>query len=421
MKPSISVVIPTRNRAARVRATILALAKQSARAESYEVVVVADGCTDDTSRELRSLRLPFHLTVLEQQGSGRAAARNAGAAAAAAEIVLFLDDDMEADPGLIAAHLAAHRDAPGGVVVGYFPLANPGSHATIFERAVCGWWDEFFRGIAEPDHRFTYRDFCTGNVSLPRETFHAAGGFDRSVSKGAGEDWELGLRLLERGVSFRFAPAAKAIHCDQPSRDGALRRAREEGYGHAVLARRHREFFNEFNLSRLSRLQWSTRLRWLWRLTWRWPAMVAGASLLLKPAHRAAEAMKLYNLMWRIHGVLSGCAYWRGVHAALGSLQAWEELRAQALPGPADPHEIRIDLGEAPAALVRLLDTARPDAVRITYRDQPVGRIEARVGAEPLRWVHVRTALLRDFPWALQWILVEQLAEKNFERAARAS
>ena len=115
----LSIVIPTYERREVVPRTVTALASQSY--EDFEVIVVVDGPTDGTASALRELSTPFRLTVLEQPNSGAAAARNAGAAAAAGELLLFLDDDMEADPALLAEHDGSQREG-ADLVLGDLPL-----------------------------------------------------------------------------------------------------------------------------------------------------------------------------------------------------------------------------------------------------------------------------------------------------------
>lgn len=174
----ISIVIPTHNRSQILRATLSALARQTVDPTIYEVILVADGCQDDTAAVVKSLELPYALTLLEQPGLGAATARNRGAAAAGAPLLLFLDDDKEAAPGLVEAHLMAHQTDPNGVVLGYYPIPEPEPPADLFEIAVKLWWDETFTALADPAHRFTFKDLCAGNVSMPRQLFEAAGGFD---------------------------------------------------------------------------------------------------------------------------------------------------------------------------------------------------------------------------------------------------
>src|SRR5262249_27992550 len=101
----VSVIVPTYQRRNLVARTVAALADQTVDRDRFEVIVVVDGSTDGTADRVRALDRPVHIRVIEQRNRGRAAAINAGAAGARGPVLLFLDDDMRADPNMIAEHL----------------------------------------------------------------------------------------------------------------------------------------------------------------------------------------------------------------------------------------------------------------------------------------------------------------------------
>src|SRR6516165_7578139 len=106
MTPQISVVIPTRNNSAVLEKTLASLLDQTIPGDEYEVIIVGDGCTDDTTETVGALSCQaVRVTLIEQRALGAAAARNRGAAQARAPLLLFLDDDMRGAPSLIEAHL----------------------------------------------------------------------------------------------------------------------------------------------------------------------------------------------------------------------------------------------------------------------------------------------------------------------------
>src|SRR5688572_32712199 len=78
--PFVTIIIPTHNRSASLRRTLTALCAQTYPLPQVELLVVADGCTDDTVAMLARYEAPFAFHIIEQGGQGAAAARNRGAA-----------------------------------------------------------------------------------------------------------------------------------------------------------------------------------------------------------------------------------------------------------------------------------------------------------------------------------------------------
>jgi hypothetical protein len=106
-----SVVLKSKDEAARLRLTLASLARQT---EPAEVVVVNDGSTDGTGHVIDAAAANMRLVRIDHARTlGRSAASNAGAQAASGDIVIFLDGDTLAGPDLVARHLSLHRDHSG--------------------------------------------------------------------------------------------------------------------------------------------------------------------------------------------------------------------------------------------------------------------------------------------------------------------
>ena len=314
---------------------------------------------------------------------------------ATAPLILFLDDDMDAAPTLIEAHLSEHAARPGSLVLGYFPIPLRAAEHDPFARSARDWWDAGFAARREAEYRFGFRDFCTGNISLPGDLFRAVGGFDSRIEGAGGEDYELGYRLLKCGARFRFAERAQSHHRDFNSLDRALRRSRAEGLAHVHTVQRHIELAWCFNLHRIGQLQ-RFPFTPLWRFAWVHPATADFAAGILKTAVVAAQRLGLESLMWRLHPGLAGWAYWRGVQAGLGSLGAWERLMQDAPLEPPDAEDIDIDLATDLADLETRLGR-HADSARLWWNGSPVGRIHPRPGAERLSAIHVRDEVIQGF------------------------
>lgn len=104
-----SIVIAAHNEATVLGRTLDALLADAA-VPTTEIVVVANGCTDDTAAiaRLRGVR------VLEVPGAGKAAALNAGDAAVTAFPRIYLDADIVVPPGAVRALIDA-LETPGAL------------------------------------------------------------------------------------------------------------------------------------------------------------------------------------------------------------------------------------------------------------------------------------------------------------------
>jgi glycosyltransferase involved in cell wall biosynthesis len=95
MNTVVSVIIPTYNGKHKVANLLDSLATQTY--DNFEIIVSIDGSSDDTFEYLNTRISAFkNLIVLNEPNGGRAVCRNRGALKAKGELLLFLDDDMEA-------------------------------------------------------------------------------------------------------------------------------------------------------------------------------------------------------------------------------------------------------------------------------------------------------------------------------------
>jgi glycosyltransferase involved in cell wall biosynthesis len=235
-----SVVVPTYRRRAVVLRNVAALAAQTE--ADFEVIVVDDGSGDGTPEALRALETPFPLTVIEQENLGAGAARNAGAAAARGELLLFLDDDMEADPRLLAEHDRAHREG-AAVVLGDLPL-HPSSPANLLSAGVGLWTRTRRERLTRPGAEIGLGELLTGQISISREDYERVGGFDASFTREGlfgGEDSDFGYRVYQSGLPIAFNPEAISYQYYDVDPALYLQRAFEGGRSEQELTLKHPE------------------------------------------------------------------------------------------------------------------------------------------------------------------------------------
>jgi GT2 family glycosyltransferase len=235
-----SIVIPTHQRRESVLRGVRALERQVER--SFEAIVVVDGSTDGTAEALRGLDVSFRLEVVEQENAGAAQARNAGAVAAAGELLLMLDDDMVADPKMLAEHDSSHR-AGADVVLGDIPL-HPDSPDNMLSWGVGEWARGRRERLSSPGAEIGIGDLLTGQLSISRAAYDGVGGFDPSFTREGmfgGEDLDFGYRVAKAGYAIVFDPAAISYQYYDVDPAQYLRRAREAGRARRELIVKHPE------------------------------------------------------------------------------------------------------------------------------------------------------------------------------------
>lgn len=308
----VSVIVPTYNRAAMLRACLEALGRQTLPRAEFEVLVVIDGSTDDTPAVLAGMTTPYALRVLSQAHGGQHTARNAGIAAANGEFCLFLDDDVVADPGLVAEHLAAQRHHGGAVVIGRIDLDLP-SGADAFVRTYAEGWRHHFAHL-EATRSPGWMDFYGGNVSVPRSVLLALGGFTPELPRC--HDVELGYRLARAALPFVYAGRAGGRQVEH--KDGlALAKAFElSGSTWLTLYERHPgtlpHLLGSFNAARRREVM-LRRLLLAFDVP---PGLLALAGRLLP---RGRVARRWYFFLHRY-------CYWRGVRRSNRNRETWRRL-----------------------------------------------------------------------------------------------
>ena len=219
----LSVVIATKDRAHYVERVLEAFAHQEG-APSFEVIVVDNASTDQTKAVVESAaeRFRYPVRYAYEPEPNRGKARNAGIALASGYLVVFCDDDVSLPPHFLAAHDAAHTTS--NVVVNG-PILN-----------VPDYENQPKPGVANYSRAF----LCTCNASVPRHALNAVGGFDSAFNLYGWEDTELGVRLREAGLRWKFAWEAYLWHIKPPS-DNTLEVETRKAMERARMARRFLE------------------------------------------------------------------------------------------------------------------------------------------------------------------------------------
>jgi peptidoglycan/xylan/chitin deacetylase (PgdA/CDA1 family)/glycosyltransferase involved in cell wall biosynthesis len=307
-----SIIIPTYNRAERLRACLEALCRSTAMT-NFEVVVVVDGSTDGTREMLASFRAPYLLRVIYQSNAGQCAALNSGARAAQGRICIFLDDDIIASPKLVAEHLQLHAGRDQVVGVGQMALTLP-ANADWFARWFAQDWNDHYARLNEGTHRPDWEDCYGGNFSVARAEFLNVGGF--AVDLPRAYDNELAYRLKRRGCSFVYLPHALGNQDERKGLHALVVDAEQSGASSAELYRRHPP-----TLAKL--LGTFPEQRPVWALLWR-VFLVLDISVDSLERFRSLLGKRTETCAW--FRFFYRYSFWRGVRRALPNSQIWQRL-----------------------------------------------------------------------------------------------
>ncbi|MEK7389344.1 MAG: glycosyltransferase [Elusimicrobiota bacterium] len=236
----ISVVIPTYNNEKTLLKCLQALARQDISLDLMEVVVVADGCREQTAEVLSSWAdsSPFPFVWKQQSNQGPGPARNNGIRTAAHDLILIINDDLIAEPQLVGRHAQWHRlhPAPECALLGYvqeLPQETDGFSVVRLEHA--------FESACQKS-ALSWDNFWTTNISLKRGFLESTGEwFSSSFPHPVHEDVELGYRLGRKGLTLHMDEQARGLHDHPMDYAQFARRAYQSGLCLTEFFRLHPE------------------------------------------------------------------------------------------------------------------------------------------------------------------------------------
>jgi glycosyltransferase involved in cell wall biosynthesis len=220
----LTVAVPTHTRAAMLRQTREALTRPEAADESgWELIVVQNDCSDDTSTVLEDFASRLPLRALSEPRAGVNFARNAAVDAARGDYIIFTDDDTLPVPQWLCAYAAAFAAHPGADIFG-------GPIQPRFTGAPPAWLEDVLPEVASAYGRLESR----GRGERLSQDFFPFGAnmafalrvlrkwpFDpklgpRGKSRINGSETELILKLFANGHEGRWVESARVEHCIQP-------------------------------------------------------------------------------------------------------------------------------------------------------------------------------------------------------------
>lgn len=209
--PTITTVIATKNRPQLLRRTLRSVLGQDYEGE-HEVVVVFDqdeldalvDILDEHGPEIRLRR------VRNSRTPGLTGGRNTGIQHASGELIAFCDDDDEWLPSKLTEQVALWRAHPAAAAISCGITIVPGERTyTRIPAGVTTRADFLGSRVAEVH---------TSTLLMRRRDVDAADGFaDEELPASYGEDYDMLLKLSDRGEIRSVQAPLAVIHWDRPS------------------------------------------------------------------------------------------------------------------------------------------------------------------------------------------------------------
>lgn len=229
--PSVSVVIPTYNRAGHIGRAIQSVLAQTF--EDFEVLIVDDGSTDNSEEIIHGFNDGRILYLRRESNGGAAAARNTGIQAARGEFIAFLDSDDEWLPDKLQKLVAKFSSAERSTALVYSDVV----FRDVKTETVLKNRNPKYEGYV---HELLLQDDFIGTCSstmVRTDAVKRVGGFD--VSLPSRQDWDLWIRIA-RQYPIGYVPAPLLI-CNLGSGDrisGSLKKILE---GTRLVLNKHSE------------------------------------------------------------------------------------------------------------------------------------------------------------------------------------
>lgn len=176
--PTVSVIIPTYNRAHLVSRAIESVLNQTY--QDFEIIVVDDGSMDDTEEIVRSFKNERIRYIRHDKNKGEAAARNTGIKAAEGEYIAFQDSDDEWIPEKLEKQTKVFEGASSRLGIVY---------TSMYQIDKEGRKQDFKTPTIMPEDGLVYRraldyqllNIGIGTAVMRRTCFNTAGLFDERL------------------------------------------------------------------------------------------------------------------------------------------------------------------------------------------------------------------------------------------------
>jgi GT2 family glycosyltransferase len=207
-----SIIIPSYKNTKLMKMCLEAIKKNTQ--GDFEVIVIDDNSGSETVSYLKSAK--GISLVLNKENKGFAWNNNKGASLAKGEILIFLNNDTEVQPGWLEAIDDVFNTEENVGAVGVKLLYPDG---TIQHAGVVISTDHMPRYMYKQkpadfppaNIQREYKEVTAACIAIPKKIFEEVGGFDEAFRTGF-EDIDLCLKLVHKGYRIIYTPKSVVIH-----------------------------------------------------------------------------------------------------------------------------------------------------------------------------------------------------------------
>lgn len=223
----ISIIIPTFNRSASLKITVDSLLALSSSQRDHEIIIVDNGSTDNTKGMIEAMigsNPDRQIRYYYEPIPGLLSGRHKGAFESKGNILVFVDDDIEADPGWLEAIAKGFEDPEVHLVGGrnlpkYESIPPDWLEAFWYRDGVRRWCDylsvlDFGEQQSEIDPLYIWGL----NFSIRRKTLFELGGFNPDYVPKPFQYYQgnaetgLAWKAKARGLKLIYQPNALIYH-----------------------------------------------------------------------------------------------------------------------------------------------------------------------------------------------------------------
>ena len=214
MNPLVSIIIPTRNRCDLLDSCLRSICQSSYK--EFEIIVVDNASSDGTAAMVQAKHPEVQL-IEPGKNLFAARGRNLGIRKAQGEYFLFIDDDNEIGPGMIAKLVRLCKsDDQFGIV---------GPKMYYYKDKKLLWWTgasinlltsrTVYRGLNSPDtgnyDELEETEHIPNVVMVKRTVYDMIGDFDEIYEMSYAES-DFAMRAIQAGYKVMYCPQAVTYH-----------------------------------------------------------------------------------------------------------------------------------------------------------------------------------------------------------------